>query len=675
MEKFGREAPDSDLSFYICSSEIYTHPSMNSTLDYGMLRVATAIPTVKVADCRANLEQHIQLSHQAAEQGVQLLVFPELSLTGYTCADLFQQPMLVDGAMQALSQLAAATRDVATCLCVGLPLAYANRLYNVAAVLHEGRVRAFIPKTYIPNYSEFYEARWFASGAELGADGVTVVVPGQDAPVPLSTRQLLRLGRATIGVEICEDLWVPIPPSAEAALQGAEVLVNLSASDEVLGKHAYLQQLIAAHSGRLAAAYVYASAGFGESSTDLVFAGKGIIAENGVLMAESERFRLSATLQVADIDIEKLQTLRRRQTTYTAPSADRYAIVPCGTPRTPDFEQQLYRYVHPTPFVPSGEADREARCNEIFNIQVAGLVTRLNHIQARTAVIGISGGLDSTLALLVTVRAFDKLGWSRDRIVGITMPGFGTSGRTYNNSIGLMQSLGIQVREISIRDSVNQHFRDLGIDSSVHDVTYENCQARERTQILMDASNQTGGIVIGTGDLSELALGWCTYNGDHMSMYAVNASIPKTLVRHLVQWVADTSMDEQSRAILLDIIDTPISPELIPTDTQGNIAQKTEDLVGPYELHDFFLYHYFRFGASPRKIYFLSRKAFAGRYADDVLRKWLRNFFRRFFQQQFKRSCLPDGPKVGTVSLSPRGDWRMPSDAQVRLWLDECDQL
>jgi NAD+ synthase (glutamine-hydrolysing) len=649
---------------------------MDSTQDYGMLRVATAIPTVKVADCTANTEQHLLLIQQAEEQGVQLLVFPELSLTGYTCADLFQQPLLVEGAWAALRRVADATRGLNLCAIVGLPLAYGNRLYNVAAAVRDGRVLAFVPKVYIPNYSEFYEARWFASGAELPAEAA-VPVPGQEEAVPLTTRQLLRLGRATIGVEICEDLWVPVAPSTEAALQGAEVLVNLSASDEVLGKHAYLRQMIASHSGRLAAAYVYASAGFGESSTDLVFAGKGIIAENGVIMGESERFRMEPTLLTCDVDIEKLQTLRRRQTTFTAaqPAAAPYRLIPCGETRTPDYEQQLYRYVHPTPFVPSGEADRELRCNEIFNIQVAGLVTRLSHIQARAAVIGISGGLDSTLALLVTVKAFDKLGWSRDRIVGITMPGFGTSGRTYNNSLGLMRSLGVQVREIPIRDSVNLHFRELGIDSSVHDVTYENCQARERTQILMDVSNQTGGIVIGTGDLSELALGWCTYNGDHMSMYAVNTSIPKTLVRHLVQWVADSSVDATSRDILLDIIDTPISPELIPTDDQGNIAQKTEDLVGPYELHDFFLYHFFRFGASPRKIYLLGRKAFAGRYSDEVLRHWLRNFFRRFFQQQFKRSCLPDGPKVGTVSLSPRGDWRMPSDAQARLWLEECDQL
>jgi NAD+ synthase (glutamine-hydrolysing) len=641
-----------------------------------MLRVAAATPLVHLADCAANAQEHIALIHDAEQQEVQLLVFPELSLTGYTCADLFHQPTLLRAAMEALRSVARATADRSLCVVLGLPVAYAGALYNVAAVVRGGSVRAFIPKTYIPNYSEFYEARWFASAATL-PEGATLTVPGQTAPVPLSAHQLLRLGGATVGVEICEDLWAPIPPSSQAALQGAEVLVNLSASDEVLGKDAYLRSMIEVHSGRLAAAYLYASAGFGESSTDLVFAGKTYIAENGVILARSDRFRRRSSLQIADVDIEKLQTLRRRQTTFTTPraadAAAPYTLVDCGETPTPTYDR-LYRTVDPHPFVPSATADRRQRCEEIFQTQVFGLVTRLNHIQARTAVIGISGGLDSTLALLVTVKAFDELGWSRDRIVGVTMPGFGTSNRTHTNSLGLMQSLGITMREISIRDSVNLHFRELGIDSSVHDVTYENCQARERTQILMDVANQTGGIVVGTGDLSELALGWCTYNGDHMSMYAVNVSIPKTLVRYLVQWVADTSVDPTSRDILLDIIDTPISPELIPTDASGQIAQKTEDLVGPYELHDFFLYHFLRFGASPRKIYFLARHA-GFDYTDDTLRHWLRTFFRRFFQQQFKRSCMPDGPKVGTVSLSPRGDLRMPSDAHVQLWQAECEAL
>lgn len=649
---------------------------MTSPQNYGLFRVATAIPTVKIADCKTNLEQHLQLVRQAARQEVQIIVFPELSLTGYTCADLFHQPLLLQTAQETLVTLASETSTLDIAICVGLPFAWRNHIYNVAAFIQNGAILAIVPKTYLPDYNEFYETRWFTSGAEIPTE-TYVEIPGMQKPAPFGTDILIRMKEAIIGIELCEDLWVPIPPSSGLALAGANVILNLSASDEVLGKHAYLKQMIASQSGRLAAAYIYASAGFGESSTDLVFAGKGLIAENGSLLAESDRFSLEPALLIADIDTEKLQVLRRRQTTYyqAGDGASRYRVIVAHAIHTPDFQQALYRYIDPRPFVPADSTDREIRCREIFDIQVAGLVTRLRHIQAKTAVIGISGGLDSTLALLVTVKAFDKLGWDRKRVIGITMPGFGTSGRTYRNSLGLMQSLGITIREISIRESVTQHFEDLGIDSAVHDVTYENCQARERTQILMDASNQSGGIVIGTGDLSELALGWCTYNGDHMSMYAVNTSIPKTLVRHLVQWIADTHVDQHSREILLDIIDTPISPELIPTDANGNIAQKTEDLIGPYELHDFFLYHSFRFGASPRKIYFLAKKAFDGAYDSETIRKWLRNFFYRFFQQQFKRSCLPDGPKVGTVSLSPRGDWRMPSDAQARLWLEEANTL
>lgn len=691
--------------------------------DYGFFRVATAIPTVKVADVEYNLKQHIDLIHQAHEEGVQLLAFPELSLTGYTCADLFLHQPLLEAAKTALLHLAEATRGIDMAVVVGAPLALGNRLYNCGVLLGDGVIVGIVPKIYLPNYCEFYEARWFASGAEV-PDGSMLELSMLDRKGK-KVEQRVRFGKdllfdfegTTIGIEICEDLWVPLAPSNRMALAGAQVIVNLSCSDEVLGKHTYLQRMIEAQSGRLICAYVYASAGFGESSTDLVFAGKGLIAENGTMLGESERFQMESHLLVRDVDIEKLNVLRRKQTTFTSllptvreqtsvyneyyshemPHIGGFQYIHLSKLTAPDFRQRLYRYVVPRPFVPSSFDDMETRCSEIFNIQVQGLVTRLQHIQAKTAVIGISGGLDSTLALLVTVRAFDKLGWSRDRIVGITMPGFGTSGRTYQNSIGLMQELGITIREISIKDSVNLHFKDLGIDSSVHDVTYENCQARERTQILMDASNQTGGIVIGTGDLSELCLGWCTYNGDHMSMYAVNVSIPKTLVKYLVRYVAlkmegepsqcvikDKKDNRTASEILLDVIDTPISPELIPTDEKGDIAQKTEDLVGPYELHDFFLYHMFRFGASPRKIYLLAREAFQkadyadqrdGTYDDETIRKWLRTFFRRFFQQQFKRSCLPDGPKVGTVSISPRGDWRMPSDACASLWLAECDSL
>ena len=693
---------------------------MDKTInDYGYFRVATAIPTVKVADVEYNLKQHIDLIHQAHAEGVQLLVFPELSITGYTCADLFRHTPMLEAARRALMHLAEATKGIDMAVAVGAPLAMGNRLYNCAVLLGDGVIAGIVPKVYLPNYNEFYEARWFASGAEVADGSWTELAMTDRKGKRISQR--VRFGKdllfdfegTTIGMEICEDLWVPAAPSNRMALAGAQIIVNLSCSDEVLGKHAYLRRMIEAQSGRLVCAYVYASAGLGESSTDLVFAGKGLIAENGTLLGESARFEMEPQLLVRDVDVERLKVLRQTQTTFTdllnhkeatqpndyhseyyshsLPRVNGYQTVQLSKLSAPDFEHKLYRYITPRPFVPSTDDDMEARCSEIFNIQVQGLVTRLRHIQAKTAVVGISGGLDSTLALLVTVRAFDKLGWDRSRIIGITMPGFGTSNRTYQNSIGLMEALGITLREISIKDAVNQHFKDLGIDSSVHDVTYENCQARERTQILMDVSNQTGGIVIGTGDLSELCLGWCTYNGDHMSMYAVNVSIPKTLVKYLVRYVAlqlrasneTVAKDKRSAAdILLDIIDTPISPELIPTDEKGDIAQKTEDLVGPYELHDFFLYHFFRFGASPEKIMMLARKAFQdpeyaeqreGTYDDETIRKWLHTFCRRFFQQQFKRSCLPDGPKVGTVSISPRGDWRMPSDAWATLWTQLTD--
>ena len=684
--------------------------------DYGFFRVATAIPTVRVADVEYNLKQHIDLIRQAHSEGVQLLTFPELSLTGYTCADLYHHTPLLNATRQALLHLAEATKGIDMAVAVGAPLALGNRLYNCAVLLGDGVIVGIVPKVYLPTYNEFYEARWFASGAEIPDGSWTELSMTDRKGKRISQR--VRMGKdllfdfegTTIGIEICEDLWVPAAPSNRMALAGAQVIVNLSCSDEVLGKHAYLRRMIEAQSGRLVCAYVYASAGFGESTTDLVYAGKGLIAENGTLLGESPRFETEPQLLVRDVDIEKLRVLRQTQTTFTdllspkvqtdfhseyysqpLPRANGYQVIQLSRLSAPDFSQRLLRHVTPRPFVPSNDDDMEARCSEIFNIQVQGLVTRLQHIQSKTAVVGISGGLDSTLALLVTVRAFDKLGWSRDRIIGITMPGFGTSNRTHSNSLGLMQALGITIREISIKDAVNQHFRDLGIDSSVHDVTYENCQARERTQILMDVSNQTGGIVIGTGDLSELCLGWCTYNGDHMSMYAVNVSIPKTLVKYLVRYVAlqmqapgapqATAVDQRTASdILLDIIDTPISPELIPTDDKGDIAQKTEDLVGPYELHDFFLYHFFRYGAAPDKILMLARKAFQseeyaaereGTYDDETIRKWLQTFCRRFFQQQFKRSCLPDGPKVGTVSISPRGDWRMPSDAWSTLWRGE----
>ena len=668
--------------------------------DYGLLRVATAIPTVKVADVEYNLKQHIQLIREAHDEGVQVLAFPELSLTGYTCADLFHHESLLNAAREGLKHLAEATRGIDMAVIVGSPLSYRNRLYNCAVLLGDGNIVGIVPKVYLPNYCEFYEARWFASGAEVPA-GARIDL-GQLADkrfdsIIFGANLLFGFEGFTLGIEICEDLWVPIPPSSRMALAGAHIIVNLSCSDEVTCKHAYLRQMIESHSGRLICGYVYASSGFGESTTDLVFAGKGMIAENGAMLGESERFKMESSLLVRDVDIEKLKVLRRTQTSFTQlqpemgiltekmiygdrhhtcePTQNGYYTVELTTLPSPDFASKLYRYIAPRPFVPSNDADMEERCSEIFNIQVQGLVTRLNHINAKTAVIGISGGLDSTLALLVVVRAFDKLGWNRERIIGITMPGFGTSGRTYRNAIGLMTALGITQREISIKEAVLQHFKDLGIDPNNKDVTYENCQARERTQILMDAANQTGGLVIGTGDLSELALGWATYNGDHMSMYGVNVSIPKTLIKYLVHYVADNEVEEACREVLVDIIDTPISPELIPADENGNIKQKTEDLVGPYILHDFFLYYVLRLGFRPDKIFMLARKAFApgGEYVfdDETIEKWLRTFLRRFFNQQFKRSCLPDGPKVGSVSLSPRGDWRMPSDASSAMWLEK----
>ena len=639
----------------------------------GFLRVAAATPDIRVADCIFNGASAAALVSEAYEQGVSLLVLPELCLTGYTCSDLFLQESLLDGAGKALLTLTEATRDKNMVVLAGLPLTVNGVLYNVAAVLHDGDILGFVPKSYLPTYSEFYEGRHYHSGADIEAD---VLFNGRT--YPFGTRLLFRCRQMpafTLGIEICEDLWVPIPPSSELAMQGANLIFNLSASNELIGKHAYLRSLICQQSARCIAGYVYASAGFGESSTDLVFAGNGIIAENGTLLRESERFSMEEQLVISEIDIQNLQNDRRINTSfmqgYLNHNMDNGTVVSFSLPnRTLD----LTRAIDPHPFTPSGDALKE-RCEEIFHIQVAGLAKRVLHAHAQTAVVGISGGLDSTLALLVTVMTFDALKIPRDKIIGITMPGFGTTDRTYTNACDLIRSLGVTLREISIKEACIQHFKDIDHDIHVHDVTYENSQARERTQLLMDVANQENGLVIGTGDLSELALGWATYNGDHMSMYGVNGSIPKTLVKYLVEWVANNKVDEASRATLLDIVDTQISPELIPADEHGNIKHKTEDLVGPYELHDFFLYHFLRFGASPAKIYFLAKRAFGETYDDSTLKKWLHTFFRRFFQQQFKRSCLPDGPKVGSISLSPRGDWRMPSDAMATLWLDEIAGL
>ena len=641
-------------------------------MNYGFVKVAAAVPLVQVADCFYNIEKIEGLMRQASEKGVQIIAFPELSVTGYTCLDLFAQQTLLDGAEEALLQLVSNTADLDILTIVGVPLRTENRLINAAVVLQKGAIRGVVPKTYLPNYKEFQEQRWFTSATELRESTISI---GEEE-YPMGSHLLFRSGRLTAGIEICEDLWVPVPPSSLLAMEGANIIFNLSASNELIGKHAYLRSLICQQSARCMAGYVYASSGFGESSTDLVFAGNGIIAENGNLLAESPRFTMEEQLVISEIDIETLQNDRQVNTSFmygTSGLPKEKAQVVDFQVRIPD-GFSLTRPVDPHPFTPSGEALKE-RCEEIFHIQVAGLAKRLVHAHAQTAVVGISGGLDSTLALLVTVMTFDVLKMPRGQIIGITMPGFGTTDRTYTNACDLIRSLGVTLKEIPIKEACLQHFRDIDHDPSVHDVTYENSQARERTQLLMDVANQKNGLVIGTGDLSELALGWATYNGDHMSMYGVNGSIPKTLVKYLVEWVANHKVDDASRLTLLDIVDTPISPELIPADENGNIKQKTEDLVGPYELHDFFLYHFLRFGSHPSKIYFLAQKAFAGIYDNATVKKWLYTFFRRFFQQQFKRSCLPDGPKVGSVSLSPRGDWRMPSDAVSRLWLEEIERI
>lgn len=569
------------------------------------------------------------------------------------------------------------TRKLDIISIVGVPVVVGDLLLNCAAVIQKGDLLGLVPKTYLPNYSEFYEKRWFASSQDLQPSEIRFA--GNKIVVTPQPTLFRTCDGAMFGVEICEDVWAPVPPSCNLALSGADIIFNLSASDELIGKHDYLKGLLAQQSARMISGYVYSGCGFGESTQDVVYVGNAIAYENGQLLAESERFAFDSQLIITQIDVEKIRNERRTNSTYiNAQRGHDSRIVNAHTVMPRDFE--LIRDVDPHPFIPKTN-DMEKSCDEIFSIQVAGLAKRLVHTGCKTVVVGISGGLDSTLALLVCVRTFDKLQLSRKGIVGVTMPGFGTTDRTYNNAVNLMKSLGITLREISIADAVKQHFNDIGHDINVHDVTYENSQARERTQILMDLSNQLGALVIGTGDLSELALGWATYNGDHMSMYGVNAGVPKTLIKYLVKFVAMSEDSDETRSILLDIIDTPISPELIPADEAGNITQKTEDLVGPYELHDFFLYHIIRFGYRPSKIFMLARKAFDGSnpeapfYDDETIKKWLTIFLRRFFNQQFKRSCLPDGPKVGSVSLSPRGDWRMPSDASSALWLKECEQI
>lgn len=648
-------------------------------MKYGFIRVASAVPTVQVADCRRNVKEIESLIAQAEGQGVKIIVFPELCITGYTCQDLFRQQLLLDAAENAVMQLLDFTRQLDIISIVGLPIAVGDLLLNCAVVMQKGKIMGIVPKSYLPNYGEFYEKRWFASAHDLRP--MTVHFAGFSGFVTADPQLFRTCDGVLFGVEICEDVWAPMPPSNHLAMAGADIIFNLSASDELIGKHDYLVSLLAQQSARTISGYVYSSAGFGESTQDVVYGGNALIYENGALLAEGERFATTAQMKTAQIDIERLRGERRNNTTFTAAQHllrdENIRIVDMEHTTPRDFV--LDRQVDAHPFIPSS-GNMERSCNEIFSIQVMGLAKRLVHTHAKTVVVGVSGGLDSTLALLVCVKTFDRLKRDRKDIIGVTMPGFGTTDRTYTNAVNLMKSLGVTIREVSIAKSVMQHFEDIGHDASVHDVTYENAQARERTQILMDLANELGGMVIGTGDLSELALGWATYNGDHMSMYGVNASIPKTLIKYLVRFVSQ-QVDEQSALTLTDIIDTPISPELIPADADGNIKQKTEDLVGPYELHDFFLYYFLRHGFSPRKIFALAQKAFgpgdgsASVYDDATIAHWLKTFCRRFFAQQFKRSCLPDGPKVGSVSLSPRGDWRMPSDAVSALWMEEAESL
>lgn len=645
----------------------------------GFIKVAAVTPKIRVADVDYNAGEVVRLAREAAEKGAKIIVFPELVLTAYTCNDLFLQSPLIRKAKQALSDVAEKTSDLDTLLFVGFPLEVCGKLYNAAAAVQKGKILGIIPKRFIPNYNEYYEARWFAPG---NREVVDIDFLGEKVPFgmnllfschPVSAEEAAgnqtAMENLMVGAEICEDLWTPDPPSTRLAGSGANVIVNLSASVEVTGKSFYREKLVSMTSARLICGYIYSSAGEGESSQDLVFGGQRLIAENGTMLSDSGRFTTGITC--AEIDIDRLEAERRRMTTYQS--------APCGEFRTIPFtltmeDTSLGRTFARRPFVPSDAHDREQRCEEILTIQALGLKKRIEHIHSKSAVIGISGGLDSTLALLVTVRAFDMLGMDHSGIMAVTMPAFGTTDRTYHNAVEMSRTLGCTLKEINIKEAVNIHFRDIGHDPAVTDVTYENSQARERTQILMDLANQSSGMVIGTGDMSELALGWATYNGDHMSMYAVNCSVPKTLVRHLVHYYADFCGDAQLRSVLYDVLDTPVSPELLPP-KDGEIAQITEDLVGPYELHDFFLYYVLRFGFDPLKIYRIAKAAFAGVYDDQVILKWEKTFYWRFFAQQYKRSCIPDGPKVGSVALSPRGDLRMPSDAVVSVWREKLDRL
>ncbi len=636
---------------------------------YGYLRVGAIVPSLEVGNVKKNVEEIIEEIKRAANEKVQIVTTPELSLTGYTCSDLFFQDALLKKSIYGLSQILERTSDLDIIAIVGLPLRIKSKLYNCAVAFQRGKILGIVPKVYIPNYNEFYEKRWFESGRYLD-EKINIL----DQVVPVNTNILFRDINDpdfTFAMEICEDLWSPIPPSTNHALNGATVIFNLSASNEIIGKYEYRKRLVASQSARTISGYVYSSSGVNESTTDVLFSGHALICENGSILKENERFAFKSNLIYTDIDIKRLMNERLKITSFEQVENSFYDVIDIDIK---DDVEEIVRTYPKYPFVPNDETKRSERCEEIFNIQACALAKRLKHVKTEKTVIGISGGLDSTLAFLVIVASYEKLGIDNKNIIAVTMPGFGTTDRTYNNAVNLVKEYGATLKEISIKDAVLQHFQDIGQDENIHDITYENAQARERTQILMDVANKEGGILIGTGDLSELALGWCTYNGDHMSMYSVNSSIPKTLVRYLVKWIADTTENSQQKETIYDILDTPISPELLPPDENGNINQKTESSIGPYILHDFFLYHFFRYGARPNKIKYLANQTFKGVYSEEEITKWLRVFLKRFFSQQFKRSCIPDGVKVGTISLSPRGDLRMPSDASVDTWLDDLEK-
>ena len=641
-------------------------------MKYGLIKVAAAVPAVKVADIDYNVKEIERLIALAEGQGVEVICFPELCMTGYSCQDLFKEQLLLTKAEEGLIDLMDFTRKLDVISVIGMPVQVDGLLLNCAVVLQGGTILGVVPKTYLPNYNEFYEKRWFASAQDLNP--TTIYLAGSQVCMSAEPKLFNTGDGVKFGVEICEDVWAPIPPSNNLTMAGADIILNCSASDELIGKHAYLRSLLAQQSARTMSGYVYSSCGFGESTQDVVYGGNAMIFENGLLLAEGERFSLQPQMKIAQIDVERLRTERHTNSTFINAQRNAHAQIIDAKDVMGEHPFELIRKIDAHPFIPADD-EMATTCEEILNIQTAGLAKRLLHTNCQHVVVGISGGLDSTLALLVCVRTFDRMGLDRKGIVGVTMPGFGTTDRTHDNAATLMQTLGISQMEIPIAKAVTQHFQDIGHDANIQDATYENSQARERTQILMDLANKLNALVVGTGDLSELALGWATYNGDHMSMYGVNAGIPKTLIQYIIRYLSAQTAFSAQKDTLTDIIDTPISPELTPADKDGKIQQKTEDLVGPYELHDFFLYYFMRFGFRPAKIFLMAQHAFGDAYGKETIKKWLTTFCRRFFSQQFKRSCLPDGPKVGSISLSPRGDWRMPSDACSTLWLKECEEL